>query len=649
MNKQILIGKIRTSGKGFGYFRSPELNDYVEVLPKDLNTALDLDEVEIEILGKNKSGEMTGKIIRVVQRDKDVWVGVVKEVFNRETKRKEKTFIADNFRFYPETEIVNLGKFGKLKDNKKVLIKLIEWKNSNHPAKIEIKQILGKIGENETEMKAAVLDKGLIIGFPPEVEEAAKKLKERSKELIENDRPNRKDLTHLGVFTIDPADAKDFDDALHVRKLENGNVEVGVHIADPSFFVEVGGILDKEAQKRATSIYLVDRTIPMLPEVLSNDLCSLNANEEKMAFSLIFELDENAKIVSKWFGKSIIISKRRFDYMQAQKVIDDNSGDFLEELKILMHFTDILEKRRVKEGSIEFSSTETKFRMDEDMFPYEVYIKPRVRTMEMIEEFMLLANKEISKFASLDENGEITQNPFIYRIHAKPKQEKIIEVLAFLEKMNIFPDVDEDGTLSAREINSILAKFKNHPEEGILSLSILRSMQKAEYSTNPTGHFGLAFDYYSHFTSPIRRYPDMIAHRLALKYLNNESVPAKEKMKVQSLAEHSSVMEQKAVMAERESISFKYSQYYSKRIGEKFYGIITGVAKFGFFVEDEKTKAQAMVNVRNIGDDFFEYIEKEQMIVGQKTKKTFKLGMRVKAKVLDVNIDKRKIDLELEK
>ncbi len=645
--KNIYKGQIRTNKKGFGYFRNEELESFVEIEPRNLNTALDFDTVEIQLLGKNKFGDYAGKVLKVLKRDKEVWVGIIKEVYNEEKHKKEATFIPDSFRFYPKTKITNLEKFHKLKDNKKILVELVEWKNANHPAKIKIKKILGKIGENETEMQAAVLNQGLIMGFPPEIEEEARKLKARSKHLIDEDRPNRKDLTDLDIFTIDPADAKDFDDAIHVKNLPNGNVEIGVHIADPTFFVKENGIIDKEAKKRATSIYLVDRTIPMLPEVLSNDLCSLNPNEEKMAFSIIWELDQNAQIINEWIGKTIIKSKRRFNYLEAQEIADKGEGDFVNELKTLLKYTDILEKERIKNGSIEFSSIEPKFKMDENKFPYEIYIKPHVRMMSMIEEFALLANKQISRYVSLDTNGNTTNNPFIYRIHDKPKQEKITEVLAFLKKLNIYPDTNEDGLLSAQEINNILDKFKGHPEESVLSLSILRSMQKAKYSTEPIGHFGLNFKYYTHFTSPIRRYPDQIAHKLLIKYLKGENVPEKEKTKIQALAEHSSEMEQKAVTAERDSISFKYCQYFSVRIGEKFSGIITGVKKFGIFVEDEKTYAQGFINVRNLGDDFYEYDDKNQILKGQKNKKIFKIGQKINAKVLNVNVNERKIDLEL--
>lgn len=495
-------------------------------------------------------------------------------------------------------------------------------------------------------MKAAVYDRGLVMGFPEEVEKAAAKLKEKAPELIAEDLPHRKDLRHLNVFTIDPADAKDFDDAISVEYLENGNVRVGVHIADPTFFVKEKSVIDKEAYERGTSIYLVDRTIPMLPEVLSNDLCSLNPNEDKMAFSLIFELDKEANIINEEFVSSIINSKRRFNYLEAQEIIDRNEGDYLKELKTLIDLTDKLEAKRVKNGSIQFNSFEVKFKLDEKKFPVDVYVKPHTRTMDLIEEFALLANKRISHFVA-ESNGERNKNPFIFRIHDKPKQEKITEVINFLNKIGKSPDTNSDGMLSAREMNNILERSKGTPEEGILSLSILRSMQKAIYGSEARGHFGLAFDYYTHFTSPIRRYPDMIAHRLVKKYLAGEKVSEKEVAKIQKAAEHASEMEQKAVAAERDSIAFKMAQYYSVRIGEKFFGIITGVMKFGIFVENEKTKAQGMLSVRNLGNDFFVYDNDKQILKGEKTGKVYKLGDKIETKVISVNVEERKIDLGL--
>jgi ribonuclease R len=346
-------------------------------------------------------------------------------------------------------------------------------------------------------------------------------------------------------------------------------------------------------------------------------------------------------------GKTIINSKRRFDYIEAQKVLDSGKGEYFEELKVLTDIADKLEIKRVKNGSIQFNSTEVKFKLDENKFPVEIYQKEHVHTMDLIEEFALLTNRSISRFASADSNLKRNENPFIFRIHDEPKQEKVSEVISFLNKLGRPADLNVDGKLSAAEMNKILKESKGTPEEGILSLSILRTMQKAIYGTEARGHFGLAFKYYSHFTSPIRRYPDMIAHRLLLKYLNNENVKESENTKILKLANHSSEMELKAVSAERESIAFKQAQYYSVRVGEKFFGIISGIKKFGFFVENIETKASGMINIRNIGDDFFVYDEKNQSIKGQKSGKIYKLGDKVEAKVLDVNIETRKIDLTL--
>jgi ribonuclease R len=346
-------------------------------------------------------------------------------------------------------------------------------------------------------------------------------------------------------------------------------------------------------------------------------------------------------------GKTIINSKKRFNYIEAQEVLDSGSGEFFEELKILTDIADKLEIKRVKNGSIQFNSTEVKFELDENKFPTNIYQKEHVHTMDLIEEFALLTNRSISRFAAADLNLKRNSNPFIFRIHDKPKTEKVSEVISFLKKIGKPADLNEDGKLSASEMNKILTASKGTPEEGILSLSILRTMQKAIYGTESRGHFGLSFKYYSHFTSPIRRYPDMIAHRLLLKYLNGEKVEESENIKILKLANHSSEMELKAVSAERESIAFKQAQYYSVRIGDKFSGIITGVKKFGFFVENLETKASGMVNVRNIGNDFFVYDEKNQTIKGQKSGKIFKLGDKVDTKISLVDVENRKIDLTL--
>ncbi len=639
-------GSLRTNGRGFGYFRTPEIDGFVEILPEDLNMALDLDTVEVKIIGKTSDGELKGEVVKIIKRNKTVWVGIIKNYSDKRSRKNKSYFYADDFRFYPKTEIVNMDSFKSLKDDKKVAVKLISWKDSKSKAKVKITTVLGKVGENETEMKSAVLDRGLAFTFPKEVQEAAEKLKKAAPEMIKKEIKNRRDLRNLNVFTIDPADAKDFDDAISVEKLENGNYSVGVHIADPTFFVKPGEIIDNEARERATSIYLVDRTIPMLPEVLSNELCSLNPNEEKLAFSCIFEMDKGAKVISEWIGKTIILSKRRFNYLEAQEILDKKEGEYYNDLQILSDLADKMDERKVREGAIEFSSTEVKFRMDDKKFPTDIYVKTHVHTMEIIEEFALLSNRRISIFASLNEDGEKTENPFIYRVHDKPKQEKITAVIEFLNKFGYNPDIDGDGNLTSREINRALEAHKGKPEENLISLSILRSMQKAVYSTNTTGHFGLGFKYYTHFTSPIRRYPDMIAHRYLVKYLAGKKVPKEEKKEIEKLAIHSSEMEQKAVDAERQSIKFKYTQYYSRRIEEEFYGMIVNITKNGFFVENLKTKASGFVSVRDIEGEW-EYDEENLTLKQRGSKNIYRIGQNVKTKIKEVDLEKMRIDLSL--
>ncbi len=611
-----------------------------------LNTALPYDEVEYQIKGTDEYGNPTAQVTKIIKRNKNVFVGMMKEVVDKETNEKKLGFVPDDRKFYPDVEITNLDEYTDLA-GKKFVIKMQSFDNPNAPMKAEITAVIGNAGEHETEMQSAVLDRGLVLGFDPAIEEAAAKLKEQSADMIAKEKETRRDMTDRVVFTIDPFDAKDFDDALSVKTLDNGNYEIGVHIADPSFFVRPGDVIDQEAVERATSIYLVDRTIPMLPEVLSNDLCSLNPNEEKLTFSAVFEISPQAEIVDRWFGETVTYSKRRFNYEEAQEILDTGNGDFVEELQILEKIAKQLKKEKIKNGAIEFESKEVKFKLDENYVPVSVVEKERTFTMEMIEEFMLLANREVSKFVSLDDQGNKTNNPFIYRVHEPPKQEKVYAAAEFLRNIGFEVEFREDGNISSSEINRILDEYKGTELEGLISLTILRSMKKASYSTDNIGHFGLSFKYYSHFTSPIRRYPDMIAHRLLRRYLAGEEVPKTEKKNIQKLAEHSSEMEVKAVDAERASIKYKYAEYFSTRIGDEVEALVTGVAKYGIFIEDLETKGEGMINVRNMGGDYYEYDEKKMQLVGRNTKRKFKIGDHVKAKIVNVDMDERNIDFEL--
>ncbi len=639
-------GQIRTTGRKMGYVRTPDFEGSVEFDERNLGTALDRDTVTFEVRGKNREGQLQGKIISVDKRAKDVFVGQIKEVFDREKKKRVVKFVADQRGFWPEAKILNVQKFKKL-DRKKILIKLEKWDNAKRDPEFIIVDVLGKAGHHETEMKAAVLDRGLVMGFPPEVEKAAQKIKEEAPKLFEQELEKRRDMRDRLTFTIDPFDAKDFDDALSLTTLDNGNYEVGIHIADPSFFVRPGSILDEEAVKRATSIYLVDRTIPMLPEVLSNDLCSLNPNEEKLTFSAVFEMDAAGNIYDRWFGRTITISDRRFNYEEAQEILDTGNGDHAEDLKIMSEMAKAMKKQEIAQGKIEFESTEVQFKLDEHMFPISVYEKERTWTMEMIEEFMLLANKEVSKFVSVGPDGQEMKRPFIYRIHDKPKAEKIIQAAGVLEKIGFETEISSEGAISSKEINRILSEHRGEDIEEFISMTLLRSMRKAEYSTKNIGHFGLGFKHYSHFTSPIRRYPDMIAHRYLQKYLDGDSVPASEKGLIEELAIHSSEMEKRAVDAERASVKFKYTELFSTKIGDELVGMVSGVTKYGIFVEDKETKAEGMVNVRNMGGDFFKYDDKTLTMRGQSSGAVYKIGDTVTVKVKDVDIEERKIDFEI--
>jgi len=640
------IGKIKTTYRHSGFVQIPETDRFVEITGNDLNTALNYDTVEVEITKDNQSGDSEGRVLRIVKRSKIVFVGQIKKIWKEEKKAKVPVFLADGRGFYPNPEISDADSHGNL-DGKKIVLELEKWTDPKHEPRMRIKKVLGKVGDNETEMQAAVIDRGMVIGFPPEVDAAANKIKEESKQTIAAEYERRRDMRDRLMFTIDPFDAKDFDDALSYKRLENGNYEIGIHIADPSFFVTEGSVLDDAAYERATSIYLVDRTIPMLPEVLSNDLCSLNPHEEKLTFSAVFEMTNDAQVVDSWFGETITISDHRFTYQDAQEVLDAGEGTHHEALSVMAGLATIMKRKKVANGAIEFDSVEVKFKLDDKSWPIAVEPKERLFTMEMIEEFMLLANREVSRFISVSEDGEPSEKPFIYRVHDTPKAEKVAEAAAFLKAIGFEADIDTDGVIASKEINRILKAHKGSELEGMISMTLLRSMNKATYSTKNIGHYGLGFKYYSHFTSPIRRYPDLMAHRLLRRYLSGEDVAKSEKKLIQEQAEHSSDMEVKAVEAERESIKFKYAQFFSDKIGDELIATVFRVTKHGILIEDKKTKASGMISVRAMGGDFYQFDEKAMTLRGKNSGRVFKTGSTVKAKVLGTNIEKKQIDFEL--
>ena len=451
-------------------------------------------------------------------------------------------------------------------------------------------------------------------------------------------------MRQIPTFTIDPADAKDFDDALSIQKLENGNWEIGVHIADVAHYVKPGTLLDEEAYNRATSVYLVDRVVPMLPEVLSNEACSLRPNEEKYTFSAVFEMDDNANIINNWFGRTVIYSDRRFAYEEAQEIIEGKDGDMQSEILTLDRLAKILRNKRLQKGAISFDKVEVKFKLDDEGNPIGVYFKQSKDANHLIEEFMLLANKKVSEFVSLNKQGEETNRTFIYRIHDDPDPDKLLSLKQFIKQFGYNLNLGSRKE-TTQSINTLLKDVKGKGEENIVETLAMRSMSKAIYSTENIGHYGLAFEHYSHFTSPIRRYPDVMAHRLLQHYLDGGKSPNQEKYEED--CEHCSQRERLAADAERDSIKYMQVKYLDDQVGEEFYGVISGVTEWGIYVELPESRAEGLVKLRNIRDDHYVFDQKNYSIVGQRSKKTYQLGDQVRVKLVNADLEKKQLDFEL--
>jgi len=456
----------------------------------------------------------------------------------------------------------------------------------------------------------------------------------------------RRDFRDTLTFTIDPEDAKDFDDALSYKEIPDGTTEIGIHIADVSHYVRPGTALDKEALKRGLSVYLVDRTIPMLPEVLSNDICSLNPNENKLTFSAVFIIDKDAKIISKWFGKTIINSDKRFTYEEAQKSITTETGEFHHELKTLNTIAKVFREAKFRNGAIDFEADEVKFKLDENGKPLGVYRKQRFDAHKLVEEFMLLANREVAEYIYKKSENKADLSS-IYRIHDSPEGGRILELSIFLKALGYELRVDKGGKVTSKDINALLKKVEGQAEESLIKTATIRSMAKAVYDTGNIGHFGLAFEYYTHFTSPIRRYPDLIVHRILHHHLNGGKIPTREFSRLQKIANDSSEKEIRAASAERESIKLKQVEYMQEHIGETFEGIISGVTEWGIYIEEINTKCEGMVKLRDLKDDYYSLDEKNYAIIGTKSKKKLSLGGKVTFKVIGADPEQKTLDYSL--
>ncbi|SUJ22537.1 Ribonuclease R [Sphingobacterium spiritivorum] len=611
--KVYVTGKVDMTADGSAYvIPEDELENDIFIAPRKLRQALHGDIVKVHTYEKRKGRKKEGEVVEILQRAKTDFTGIIN------LSKSFAFFIADDRKMLHDI-FIPLDNLNGAKDGEKVVVSITEWpKGSKNPVG-RVKDVLGKKGENNTEMNAILADYGFPLSFPPEVEKEANNF---SAVIDNTEIQKRRDFRTIPTFTIDPADAKDFDDAISFQQLPNGHYEIGVHIADVSHFVKPDTALDKEAFERATSVYLVDRVIPMLPERLSNDLCSLRPNEDRLCFSAVFELDDKANIHDQWFGRTVIHSDRRFSYEEAQEVIENKTGDFTTEILKLNELAYILREKKFKNGAISFESEEVKFTLDENGKPTGVYTKVRKDAHKLIEDFMLLANRKVAEYIGKQGKGK-NKLTFVYRFHDLPNPETLTTFSQFASRFGHKLTIRSDKE-TAKSLNALMTKIEGSKEQNLLTSLAVRSMAKAVYTTKNTSHYGLAFDYYTHFTSPIRRYPDVMVHRLLQFYLDGgQKVNAEH---YEKMSEHSSQMEKKAAEAERASIKYKQAEFLQDQIGTEYTGIVSGVTEWGMYVEIESNKCEGMVRLRDITDDFYVLDEKNYAIIGQRKKKKYQLG-----------------------
>ena len=630
-----LTGTIDFNQAGNAYVRVDGVNDDVFIHSKNVKDAIQGDKVLI-VTYNFKGKKMEGSVLEVLERKRDTFVGTFQLI-----KHKEFGFVVCDKKHINTDIFIPLGKNGGANEGDKVVVKMTEWRSGEKNPTGEIISVLGVPGDHETEIHSILAEYGLPYSFPEGVEREAQEIDQR---ILESEVEKRRDMRNICTFTIDPKDAKDFDDALSIQKLENGNWEIGVHIADVSHYVVPGTLLDEEAYERATSVYLVDRVVPMLPEVLSNQVCSLRPNEDKYTFSAVFELNENSEVQNEWFGRTVTHSDRRFSYEEAQERIETQEGDLTEEILVLDRLAKILRKRRIDDGAITFDRSEVRFNLDENSQPIGVYFKVSKDSNHLIEEFMLLANRKVSEFVSLKKGGSPSDLTFIYRIHDDPDPTKLEALRDFVGTFGYKMDLANTKKV-AQSLNQLLSDVKGKGEENMIETLAMRSMSKAIYSTAPIGHYGLGFAYYSHFTSPIRRYPDLIAHRLLQHYLDGGKSVNKEEIEVKS--KHCSSRERLAADAERDSIKFMQVKFMEKHLGEEFTGVISGVADFGFWVQIPENGAEGLIKLRDLMDDSYSYDQKNHLVQGSRTGNQYQLGDKVTIKVMKANLVQKQLDFKV--
>ena len=638
IERRFETGIIEVTSRGNGYFITEEGEEDIVIGKKSLKHAMNGDTVKVLVYPpKSAAAQPEGEVVEIIQRANETFVGRI------ELSKNFAFLIPDSQKIHIDL-FIPLDKLNGAKHNDKAIVKMTDWPDHATNPFGKVIEVLGKAGENETEMHAILAEFGLPYHFPRIIEEAADRLDPK---ITEEEIAKRRDFRKITTFTIDPYDAKDFDDALSFQLLreENGKkiYEIGVHIADVSHYVTPGSAIDKEAVERATSVYLVDRVVPMLPEVLSNQICSLRPHEEKLCFSVVFEIDQNARVLKEWFGRTVIYSDRRFTYEEAQEIIEGKDGDLQEEIRTMDGLAKIIRKKRMENGALGLEGTEVKFQLDEKGKPLGVFTKISKDSNKLIEEFMLLANKAVAREVG-EPNGKKKLLPMVYRVHDEPKAEKLTELKTFVSLLGYKLSSTNPKTLPDA-INTLLAEIKDKRVAEVVQQYTIRSMAKAIYDINNVGHYGLAFDYYTHFTSPIRRYPDLLVHRILQAYLEKSSGIAKSEL--ERLCRHSSAQEKKAADAERASIKYKQVEFMRDKVGLIFDGVVSGVTEWGIYVEITENKCEGMISLRQMSDDVYFFDEKALCVRGVNKKKVFRLGTELRIKVKSADLIRRQIDFIL--
>ena len=641
-------GTIDMTHHGYAYLVAEEEEEDVFIARNNLKTALDGDLVKVLVYPRRRRTNRTeGEVVEILERARETFVGTVEISRNY-------AFLLPDSRKMPFDIFIPLENLNGVEHGQKAIARIIDWPEKVKNPFGEIVDILGYPGENDTEMHSILAEFELPIKFSGEVETAAKKIPDR---ITPDEIKKRRDFRTAPTFTIDPADARDYDDALSIRPLNKGEWEVGIHIADVSHYVNTKTILDQEAFERGTSVYLVDRVVPMLPEKLSNGVCSLRPNEDKLTFSAVFRMNNQAEVLDEWFGRSIIHSDRRFNYDEAQQIIENGEGDMKEEILKFHEMARILKERRFSKGSINFERDEVKFHLDDDGTPTGVYFKVQKEANWLIEEFMLLANRRVAEFASRggkyqkEVTGETPKGKkpagktFVYRIHDLPDPEKMDAFARFITKFGHSLNPQLPSRQLSTSINRLLDNVQGRKEQHVVEIMALRSMAKARYSTKNIGHYGLSFRDYTHFTSPIRRYPDLMVHRLLAHYL--EGGDSKNAETYEKRCQHASEMERRAVEAERASVKYKQVEFMQDKIGRQFDGVVSGLTDWGIYVEIVENKCEGMVSIKGIADDFYEFDEEEYRIIGRHTGRKFEIGDLVKIEVIQANLSRRQLDYRL--